>query len=337
MTFRKCFSLLLCFVLTSLCISGCNNFEPVQHTEPVTLKKGLNLSALEDIRKPSSYLFKQKTYTDMVELGFDHVRLPVDFRTYADKNGVLKKSFFKRLDKIINIANNAGLAVMLDFHGWYDINVSNGDDELFLNIWSNVAKHYKDYSNMLMFELINEPHTTEGGDLDMPTLMDLQTRAIENIREISPERTIVVATAEWNGPWTLKDFELPNYDNLIVAIHTYEPLDFTHQGETWAGKGDISLKLSYAMLDGLKDQLKLITEFKERTGCDVVLNEFGLATTGAISEQDIDRYLSTITSYCEENDIPWTYWCYGGNFGVYETKLFGDGWRQNVLDALFDK
>ena len=303
------------------------------------LKKGLNLSALEDVTKPNSFLDIENTYAETASKGFDHIRLPVDFRNFSDKNGVIKESFYERLDKIIKMANDAGLVVMLDFHGWYDLNVANGDDKLFLAIWNDLAKHYKGNNGKLMFELINEPHTTENGDLDMTNLMALQLKALQQIRSIDSERTVVIAAPEWNGPWTLKDFTVPDYDNIIVAIHTYEPLKFTHQGLAWGGTGDVNLPLTTEMLISLTAQLILIKEFTDRTGCEVILNEFGLNTTGHISDEDVNKYLTRIVEYTEKNNIPWTYWCYNGDFGVYKSGFLGIGgsWRQNVLDALFPK
>lgn len=303
------------------------------------LKKGLNLSALEDATKTNSFLDKETTYTDIASKGFDHIRLPVDFRNFSDKNGIIKESFYERLDKIIKMANDSGLVVMLDFHGWYNLNVTNGDDKLFLAIWNDLAKHYKGNNDKLMFELINEPHTTENGDLDMTKLMALQLKALQQIRSIDSERTVVIAAPEWNGPWTLKNFTVPNYDNIIVAIHTYAPLDFTHQGMAWAGTQNVKLPLTTEMLISLTAELILIKEFTDRTGCEVILNEFGLNTTGHISDEDVNKYLTRIVEYTEKNNIPWTYWCYNGDFGVYKSGFLGIGgsWRQNVLDALFPK
>lgn len=338
---KRAFCLLLCATLF-FSLLGCAKTETDDNDLSVTISRnpslcrGVNLSALEDKLKPHTFLYNNKTYVEIAEKGFDHVRLPVDFRNYCNADGVVSGLFYKKLDNIIEMANDNGLKVMLDFHGWYDLNVNNGDARLFLNIWKDVAEHYKDYPNSLIFELINEPHTTDGGDLDMWMLMKLQDKAIEQIREIDPERTIVIAVSEWNGPHMLKDLEMPDYDNLIVAVHTYEPLDFTHQGQAWAGTKDVKLELTDEMLNSLTQQLNLITEFKARTGCEVVLNEFGLTTTGHISDEDVSRYLSCITKYAKEHDIPWTYWCYSDSFGVYDRGFFGIGgkWRQNVLDAL---
>ncbi len=197
---------------------------------------------------------------------------------------------------------------------------------------------------MLAFELINEPHTTEGGDLNEANLNKIQRKAIEIIRNITPMRTVVLAAAEWNGPWMLPSYTLTEYDNAYVAIHSYAPLEFTHQGMQWMGTEDVKIALDeYKHTDGrgtiavLKQDLQHIPQFVKRTGMKVILNEFGLNTTGHISDADVKLYLETIANFTEANDIPWTYWSYNGQFGLYDTgNWFGSGakWREVPLNAL---
>lgn len=331
--FKHLFFVLIVICLVSFTISGCGEKAEVALSP---LGKGINLSALEDGEKSDSYLDKEKTYKNIAKSGFDHIRLPVDFRNYSDGGGELDEKFLSRLEAIIKMANAEGLTVILDFHGWYNLNVGNGDDELFISIWKNLAESFKNIDSGIVFELINEPHTTEGGDLDAETLMELQCKTIEEIRRISPERTVIIALAEWNGPWMLKDFEMPDYDNIIVALHTYEPLEFTHQGQKWAGTDDVHMPLTEDMLEGLTGQLELIADYKKQSGNEVILSEFGVVTNGAISESDVEKYLSCITSFAEKNDIPWTYWEYNGSFGAYKEGFWGmrSGWQENVLNAL---
>ena len=336
---KRITSLFICVVLTLLCFAGCNRSSQAitKDVENLKLLRGINMSGLEYKVRARSHLYKLSTYKNVASQGFDHIRLPVDFRNYLDDNGKLEGKFLKKLDNIINMANNQGLAVMLDFHGWPDFNTEKGDSKTFISIWKNLAEHYKDYSNMLLFELINEPHTTDGGDLSMDRLMKLQNETIKAIRAISPDRTIVVATAEWNGPWTLKDFTPPEYDNLILAVHIYEPLDFTHQGQAWMGTLNDRVPLTVENHMKLKETLQEIKEFTKRSDMKIIINEFGLTTTGAISDDDMYRYLSTITKFAKANDIGWTYWEYNESFGAYKRGFLGIGakWREAVLDGLF--
>ncbi|NHV98837.1 MAG: glycoside hydrolase family 5 protein [Thaumarchaeota archaeon] len=45
--------------------------------------------------------------------------------------------------------------------------------------------------------------------------------------------------AYWNTIDHLDELKLPEEDeNIIVTIHYYSPMDFTHQGAKWAGRED---------------------------------------------------------------------------------------------------
>ncbi len=339
-------------VISARHVAGWKGYEMLPFTPDglgyigVILEKGVNLEGLEDQNKSSTYMTKENTYIDIASKGFDHIRLPVNFRYYANSDGTVKSSFYTTLDTIIELANKNGLAVCLDFHAWHDFNLANGDDELFYAIWEDVATHYKDYdTTMLAFELINEPHTTEGGDLDATNLNVIQRKAVKIIREITPARTILLAVAEWNGSWKLPSYTLTEFDNVYVAVHTYSPLDFTHQGMQWMGTENVKIALDEywhqeygGTIATLKHDLQFIPAFQKRTGIKVILNEFGLNTSGDISDADVKLYLETIANYAEENDIAWTYWSYnGGDFALYYTgSIFGWGakWREVPLNAI---
>ncbi len=307
------------------------------------LRRGVNLSALEDPQKYSKFLFDDDTYTNIAEKGFDHVRFPVDFRNYAKKDGTLNDRKMKDVDSVIKAANEAGLVVFLDFHGWADLNTIKGDDILFMKIWKGIAERYKDYkhNDMLIFELINEPHITEGGNLDMTSLSIIQCLTANTIREISPNRTICFATTEWNSPWTLKTYKtspMMNYENVIVAVHTYATLEFTHQNMAWMNNLGVIVKLDDNILTELKKQLKDIVDFKKETGVPVILNEFGFNTEpDTIPYEDQARYVQTVVDILGEQDIPCTWWPYlSGEFAIYKkTSMFGKyQWNDTVVDIL---
>ena len=73
------------------------------------------------------------------------------------------------------------------------------------------------------------------------------------------------------------------------------------------------------------------------------MNEFGLNLAKA-SAEDAREYLSGITSFCKENNIPWAYWQYDSNgyssegaMALYRQDSYwgSAAWDQNALDALF--
>lgn len=58
-------------------------------------------------------------------------------------------------------------------------------------------------------------------------------------RHMNPTRTVIVGPPSWNSVKHLDGLNLPQQDrNLIVTVHYYTPMDFTHQGASWAGRQD---------------------------------------------------------------------------------------------------
>ncbi len=310
--------------------------EDVDMIDAIKLGRGMNIQGPDGERIPG-YMTSEKTYRLISEKGFDHVRLPANFRAFLDEDGKLKEEDMAEYDKAVAYALKYDLAVMVDFHSWYDLNTAlPGEEEKFLSIWRQLSERYAGKSEKILFELINEPHTTEGGNLDAENLNRLQYKAFDIIREKNPKRVIVAASADWNGAWTLKDLRLPSDDkNIIVAVHNYAPLKFTHQGATWGDPTNTEqVRLKKSMLLEFDEQMKDVEAYVKKSGRIVILNEFGVYQTVA-DHDDTYEYLSHVIDKCSEIGIPWTYWEFNRGMGAYERNLFGGGkWRDYITDAL---
>ena len=307
-------------------------------------KKGVNFSGLEDGTYSSydytrRYLGQDATYTGIKGKGFDHVRLAVDFRRYYNESSQTLESSISNVDMVVDKCETNGLYVFLDFHGWATINTTNGTDKAkFLKIWELVADHYKDRSDYVIFELLNEPHTTEGGNLDAAYLNELQAEVMPIIRQTNPNRLVLLAAAEWNGPWKLSELTIPaNSGRIGVVCHTYGPLDFTHQGATWGGHSTdhVSFTSTDKTETGTKDldnAFRWIDDFQEKTGIPVVMNEFGVnkSNSQATDAETLD-WTTYVARNCESNGIAWTWWEYNRGFGAY----YNGQWRAPVMDGLF--
>ena len=307
----------------------------------LSFRRGMNINRMEGEYYSSAfwsgtaYLGKDSTYTDLKAKGFDHVRFPVDLRMYYDAETKTLTDRMKDVDMVIDKAIAAGLYIILDFHGWYDLNTGDTQQVLmFLNIWERVAERYRDKSDLLSFEFLNEPHTTEGGNLTTDAVNYLQETALERVRRTNPTRLVLWAVGDWNSAWQLKKVSLPAGDpNIAVVIHNYTPMAFSHQGMTWANPNYTKqVRLTDEMLAEMQKELDMITAFTESTGISVNLNEFAVGHTVA-DEGDVVRWLTTIRSYCEAHDIPWTYWQYIGDQMGARQSATGD-WYDFVMKGL---
>lgn len=309
--------------------------EELRENSSFPFAAGINVNSLErdwSYSYAMRYLLKKSTYENIVKQGFDHIRIPIDFRLiYNYETKSLDEAEMKKFDKILDLAEDAKLYTTIDFHGWYDIDSSVASDkDTFLTIWGMVAERYKDRSELISFELMNEPGIKT---LPAKKLNALQKEAIELIRRTNPDRLIICAAPDGNQPWQLGELSLPESDeNLAVAVHIYHPGDFTHQGFTWSGReAGKQVRLTEEMMDELRWNLNETKKFIDRTGLPVLLNEFGMNLTLA-DKKDISVYLSTITKFCKDNGIPWTFWQYDSD----EMGLYHRGkWDVDTMDVLF--
>lgn len=95
--------------------------------------------------------------------GFNSIRIPVSWSNMmsSDGNYTIDASYFKRVDEIISYAFANDMYVIINDHydgGWWEHFCGNKRDckKHYKSMWTQVAGHYKDYSEKLIFESANE-------------------------------------------------------------------------------------------------------------------------------------------------------------------------------------
>ena len=164
--------------------------------------------------------------------GFDHVRVPVGWQHYTGPapDFALAPEIFARADFVVTNALNNGLAVIIDIHHFNELDKDPaGQAGKFLALWRQIAAHYKNFDKRLAFELDNEPH----GNAKTVLMNPIYAQAIAEIRKTNPRRTLFVEPGKWGSAGELKNLVLPPDNNVIVSVHCYDPLNFTHQGSSW--------------------------------------------------------------------------------------------------------
>ena len=300
------------------------------------LTRGINLSGpLEGAGEINydSWIFKSEYYALLADEGFDHVRIPVNFGNYIGEapDYYIDTEFMRAVDVAVNNALEAGLAAVLDFHGWSGTLASdfNGNKECFYRIWEQLSKRYQTYPEELMFELINEPNKPISND----QLNELQLETVKRIRKLNPTRTIALATNENNGTWNLWNTRVPaNDDNLIISIHNYDTMAFTHQGADWMGDGyDKKIHLDDSIKASVKSHIEQCRYYEERTGRKVWISEWGVYQ-GIADKEDISRYADYFSGICKENKISYCYWEFCSGYGVYD--MNAGTWKEFLLNNL---
>lgn len=284
--------------------------------------------------------------------GFDHIRLPVGWHQYTGPapDFKLADAIFAKTDQMVTNALRLGLNVMIDFHHFTAFTSDPGANaDRYQAIWRQVAAHYAGAPAGVAFELLNEPR-----DAATTLVMNpIYAEAIRGIRQTNPQRTIFLGP-EWNSPNELPKLRLPdNDDNIIVTLHSYGPMFFTHQGARFAGpdyrttgiifpgppktplEPDPGLNLSPKALDWIHRYNTLPTEsnpcspqtfrheieqaqaWSEKVGRPVHFGEFG-AFTGA-DQVSRARYYAEFRKALDEDGIGWAIWDWKGTFKYWDT------------------
>jgi endoglucanase len=193
-----------------------------------------------------------------------------------------------------------------------------------------VSERFRNAPDNVLFEILNEPNKK----LTAEVWNQYAQEALAVIRKTNPTRTVIIGPAGYNGIGPLAELKLPEDDrNLIVTVHYYSPMDFTHQGASWAGRTD-KLGVEWKGTDAEKaaiekDFAKVQTWAKEHNR-PIFLGEFGVYDKAPMESRV--RYLKFVVETTQKLGWSWAYWQFDSDFILYDVK--SDKWIEPVRDAL---
>ena len=202
---------------------------------PAPFTKGVNFTNWLEYRTAEQInpeLFTKQDFANAKLLGCDVVRLPIHFERICEEisDYTIPEKILKILDKVALWAEELKLYVIFDFHNNTHVDsVTSPDVENVLTpIWKQLATRYKDASEFLVFELMNEPH-----GIDVALWNEVILRVFRMVRSIDKKHYIIVGGADWNSLEAMKT--LPDFEDekVIYTFHFYDPHTFTHQGAPW--------------------------------------------------------------------------------------------------------
>ena len=205
-----------------------------------------------------------------------------------------------------------------------------------------MAEHYKNRSNYVLYEILNEPN----GTLTTAAWGKIQQAAITAIRTVDTKHTLVVGGAGFNSYTELAALPVYTDNNLIYTFHFYDPFVFTHQGASWPSPSMASLTnvpfpynastmpstpsalagtwvasaLTNYKNDGtlakVKSLIDIAATFKTSRNVKVYCGEFGVYIPNS-PNADRNYWYQEVRKYLEAKQIPWTTWDYQGGFGLF--------------------
>lgn len=340
--------------------------------EPFTIGKGVNIShwlsqsdARGDARR--NY-FTRDDVKAIADMGFDHIRIPIDEEQMFDEKLNPDAEAFGLLKNALDWCDEFGLRAVVDLHilRSHHFNADKkplftdpAAQEAFCECWRKISDHLKKYpDSMVAYELMNEPVADDPAQWN-----DVVNKCLSAVREKEPRRTVVIGSNRWQSFDMVERLEVPADDeNIILSFHFYNPFMFTHYHASWTDMRDIPCEVHYpgsliskedydAMSDEMKGrygygagqsgyndratlekQIARAADAAAKMGRRIYLGEFGtLATT---AEADRVAWFEDVVSLCNERGIAYAAWDYKSrDFGVAP-----DGKpRQKIVEILTRK
>ncbi|WP_068108266.1 cellulase family glycosylhydrolase [Tropicimonas marinistellae] len=286
---------------------------------------------------------EEKDMGVIADKGFDTVRIPVGWSFHVDPNDPTYRvdpDFFPHVDEAIGWALDAGLNVILNAHGFHEMNAEpEATYPMLAAMWDQIATRYADYPDNLYFQLYNEPEysPSDPNDNFSPDLINqVLADLVEVVRETNPTRALIVNGNVHSGTNGLYELVLPNDDYLVANFHYYLPDEFTSQGlrglppgVEWGSEHD---------LRELRNNFDYVAAWHAQAGdLPLLMGEFG--TTARTEETERIEWLGAVREAAEEIDAAWVVWAYLAQFDLTKwdsENMVSTGEWYPAVDALFD-
>lgn len=280
------------------------------HDAIAQMQKGINLGNTHEPPTEAGWNNPkaEEYYFDLYkEAGFDAIRIPVRWDGYTSTTSPFKITdyWLNRIEQVVDWGLQRGLFIIINAHHeeWIKSNYSEQNKVRFDSIWSQIATRFKNKSEKLLFEIINEPYGLTKTQND-----DLHVRVLSIIRKTNPTRLVIFQGHNWGGSDELITAAIPDDNYLIGSFHSYDPYLFGLEGQgTWGSAAD------YNELDR---KFKAVADWSEANNIPVFLGEFG-----AINSGDYNSRMRHYRAYLELSQrygfAPFA-WDDGGSFRIME-------------------
>jgi aryl-phospho-beta-D-glucosidase BglC (GH1 family) len=184
--------------------------------------------------------FVEKDFQLISELGFNFVRLPMDYRHWIVDGDWEKidEGVLAHIDEAVAFGKTYGVHVSINFHRapGYTVAKPKEPKDLWTDAdaqrvcamhWATFARRYRGVPNAnLSFNLFNEPSTISGENYAQ--VVKIITDAI---RKEDPERLIICDGLQWGRNPCLELVPL----QVAQATRGYWPMNISHYQASWAG------------------------------------------------------------------------------------------------------
>ncbi len=265
---------------------------------------------------------QESFFGDLKKAGFNAVRIPItwgyDGRTMTKPPYTVSSTFMARVDTVVTWALDNGLFVIINAHheAWLkdtlaitakpDTAYADSAIARFDSIWSQIATHFRDKSDSLIFEILNEPYPAPEAAVNK-----LNAQILKIIRRTNPTRLVSYSGYMYSGVAQMITAQIPDSSDkyLIAYYHSYDPWPFGLKGGTASNT---------KILSTIKLEMSQATAWSKKTGIPVILGEYGFINSCAYTPR-MYAYATVVDQAQQQGVAPFA-WDDGGSFLIFNRK-----------------
>ena len=174
------------------------------------------------------------------DAGFSTVRIPVYWGNMMqdDDSYAINEEYMKRVEEVVGYCLKDGLYTVINIHHFDEFLIKHKEKERVLEIteslWTQIAEHFKDYSDYLVFEGFNEnlgshrdeDDYAEGGDEIYNYVNEMNQTFVDAVRKTGGNNAnrVLIASGYWTNIDKTTDakFLMPKdsaTDRMMVSVH----------------------------------------------------------------------------------------------------------------------
>lgn len=206
----------------------------------------------------------KELFTSLKKNGVNAVRIPVTWRDHMDSNGNIDREWMYRVQQVVDYAYSQGMYVIINVHhdgggdpkfGAWIIEESQKDYNTFLkkykNVWKQIAERFKNYSDYLIFESMNEVGFDTLYNKNKADAYNLINKINQDFVDIiratggnNAKRHLLIAGYYTDIERTCDSlYKMPDdkAGRCILSVHYYTPWDFCTCDikHTWGTKSEV--------------------------------------------------------------------------------------------------
>ena len=277
------------------------------------------------------YRVRARDFALIRESGFDTIRVPIKWSAHVDNEApyTIAPRILARVRRITEWASENDLNVIINVHHFDEISEDAGANipKLYA-IWDQLIREFGDAPDNVIFEFLNEPHSS----MTIDRVDEVNRELLAKVRAHDADRWVILGGGEWGTLDGLLKTAPPHDPRAIVTFHYYSPFEFTHQGAPWAHK-KIPLGQTWGTSADRKALVKdfaRAAEWRNQVGMPLLVGEFGVYVK--VPHDERAAWSREVRKASEDQNFGWCYWDYATSLGIYDQN--SERFYPGMLEAL---